>query len=291
MSYISLIDQGTICIYGPQAETFLQGQLTCDVREVTSEQTRLGALCNNKGRVLTTFRLWFVNNSYLMQLSRECIDLTLRVLQKYARFSKVILSDASDSWSYTGLIIDEKTPSVSHPLPDQPNKLEYSNILWISAITSTPKRCVLLSSTPNAFATPSSATSSLEEWKIADINAGIPTVTTSTSGEFTPHEINYPFIGGVSFKKGCYTGQEVVARMHYRGKLKKAMFHIKLNSQETYMPGQMITLVEHINLHVVAVQRINNSQIELLTVANHEAIQIAAERSLLKVVPLPYPLN
>ena len=74
-------------------------------------------------------------------------------------------------------------------------------------------------------------------WNLLDINAGIPTIFPETIGEFTPHQINYQLINGISFKKGCYTGQEIIARMHYLGKLKQQLYRISFHSLDTIQPG------------------------------------------------------
>ena len=169
-----------ILFKGDKTQEFLQGQLTCDVTQVSSHHPILGAHCNLKGRVLFNFRLFLVNAVYCMQLPASMLDLAVTRLQKFAIFSK------------TELLIDS---AINLPL-------------------------------------------SIND----DVLAGIPWIFPETSGLFTPHELNLPKLNAVSFNKGCYTGQEIVARMHYRGKLKQHLHLIDLQTTKDPKPGAKLFL-------------------------------------------------
>lgn len=167
-------DQGCILVTGPQAMTFLQGQLTCDVKNCPT----LGGYCNTQGRLISIFHLLKNETSeqdtYYLLCPLEILDSTLKTLKKYAMFSKVTLSNITEH-------LEVQTPS------------------------------------------------DLNHWKTLDILARIPQLTDKTQGLFLPHHVNLPQLGGVNFKKGCYLGQEIIARMEYRSKIKKHLAILELS--------------------------------------------------------------
>jgi tRNA-modifying protein YgfZ len=182
---------GLILISGSDAEKFLQGQLTCDVREATSEPTQLGAYCNAQGRIQTTFRLSRTdNNTYFMHLPLSIVKPTLTLLQKYALFSKITLTEAA-------------------PIP----------------VTA--------------------------DWELNNILAGIPTIYPETIGLFTPHMLNYDKLNGISFNKGCYMGQEIVARTQYLGQAKQHLYQVKITTAQSPQPGEMIYTPEQVQVGTV----------------------------------------
>jgi tRNA-modifying protein YgfZ len=169
-----------IRIPGPQAEKFLQGQVTCDVREATEGNGLLGAHCDPKGRVQFIFRLFKQGEDFYLQLLRELVPHAIGLLQKYAQFFRI--------------------------------KLEEVNLV----INNNEK---------------------FENWKLQNIQAGIPTIYPETVGLFTPHQINLQLLNAVSFTKGCYTGQEIIARMQYLGKLKQQMYRVSIGCEKNFTPG------------------------------------------------------
>ncbi len=226
MNTYRLSHYGLIRISGIDATKFLQGQVTCDVREVTDQQSRLGAHCDVKGRVQVTFRLFKFNEDYYLLLLKNLIDHTLKLLNKYAVFSKVKLEDISEQWSIIGL---------SGTLTDMPTNIDAAtrieNCVVIRVPSATP-RCIIIGENANLQKLQQQLanelqTAEIEAWELLDIQAGIPTIYPETIGLFTPHDINYPQINGVSFNKGCYTGQEIIARMQFLGKLKQHLYRIQ----------------------------------------------------------------
>lgn len=168
---------------GEQAAKFLQGQVTCDVREATEQHNCLGAHCDPKGRVQFIFHLIKQGDDYYLQMLSELIPHAINCLQKYAQFFKIKLAATTNPLFVKGEAIDMTT------------------------------------------------------WKSHNIKAGIPTIYPETIGLFTPHQINLQLIGGVSFNKGCYTGQEIIARMQYLGKLKQHMVRVSFVSEKVFAPG------------------------------------------------------
>lgn len=175
---------GLIEVSGQDAAKFLQGQVTCDVREVTEQKSSLGAHCDAKGRVQFTFRLFKYQDCYYLRLPQSLIAHALALLQKYLIFSKTKLT------VYEGELTNRFAPD--------------------------------------------------ENWQMQDIETGVATITPETVGLFTPHDINYHLINAVSFNKGCYTGQEIVARMHYLGKPKQSLYRFAIQSPVIPMPGMKL---------------------------------------------------
>ena len=170
-------------ITGEKAATFLQGQLTCDVLKLSEKDTQLGAFCNYQGRVLATFWLILQDGLFYMILPEEVVEATREVLHKYAVFSKVAIENVTDDFA----IKAEVSPAVKFHL-SPPNEGEID-----------------------------------AEFKQQLIEAEIPMIYSPTIAHFTPHMLNLPALGAVSFDKGCYVGQEIVARTEYRGTVKRRL--------------------------------------------------------------------
>ncbi len=244
-------DYGIITAFGPDAERFLQGQLTCDIRDITSNALHFGAFCNLKGRVRALFRIKKEKEGFLLQLPKTLLPKALTELKKYARFSKVVLQDDSDSFDRIGII--ESASIKSSPSIESPSLIES---LIESSIVSSPTHILSLAipekpdhyqiiaprvagevrvieklNTLQNGETPIKI-ANFDAWKLADIRAGIPEVWLETSEKFLPHHLNLPALNGVSFTKGCYCGQEIIARMQYRGNIKRQMSHAIFDTLE-----------------------------------------------------------
>lgn len=229
--------QGLLAFDGPDASQFLQGQITTDVHELESQQWKLGAQCNLKGRMEASFSLVQTTpEQILLRCHGSLIDSLAQNLHKYAVFSKVTIRTVSQNWRRLGLWGPEACELISAQcqLPTinigataanqdcialRLDEQRYE--LWVN-----PERAQPLW---HALANHCTLTDS-KQWRLADIRAGWAEITAANAGQFSPHELHYPLLGAVSFKKGCYTGQEVVARLHYKGKLKKHLARIAFNS-------------------------------------------------------------
>lgn len=237
-SKVDLTDWGLMQVSGKNAKQFLQGQVTCNLEEINAQQSRLGAYCDVKGRVQATFRLFFYQDAYYFLLPRSMTAQLISSLQKYAVFSKVSLRDASEDWQITGL----DGPSITKQADTQwfnpsINSLAQSGHTLSLSVPGPHPRFILL--TPNnasiVFNDLSQQTNN--HWQLLDIIAGIPTIYPETTGQFTPHQLNYPAIGGVSFNKGCYLGQEIIARTHYLGQSKSRLYRVSFTTQQPPTPG------------------------------------------------------
>ncbi|MDD4893000.1 MAG: hypothetical protein PHH73_03270 [Candidatus Rickettsiella isopodorum] len=238
---VDLIDLGLIRISGKDAKPFLQGQLTCDLEEISTEQSRLGAHCDIKGRIIANFRLFFYQNDYYFLLPCSTLPLLLTSLQKYAIFSKVVLTEVSKDWQKIGLY----GPSIKDFLNEQKlysnkeNGMAESDHKLSLSIPGPVPRTVLLNPITDSlrFIDTKPFQQSVNHWHLLDIMAGIPTIYAETSGQFTPHQLNLPELGGVSFNKGCYIGQEIIARTHYLGKSKSRLYRVSFETNSSILPG------------------------------------------------------
>jgi folate-binding protein YgfZ len=236
---IKLDDLGLLQVTGKKAAQFLQGQLTCDINEINERQSRLGAHCDAKGRTQATFRLFFYQNAYYFLLPRRTLPYLLQSLQKYAVFSAVNVVDMTQNWEIIGIGGPSSGDLLSQQAlwPNQNNAMASSETIISLAVSNA--RCILLSTDKKSFSFIDNSFHELplNTWHLSDIEAGIATIYPETIAQFTPHQLNYPAIGAVSFAKGCYIGQEIIARTHYLGKSKTRLYRITFNAKNNFPPG------------------------------------------------------
>lgn len=222
-----------LCMQGEKAQSFLQGQVTCDVRELSEQRWRYGAQCNLKGRVMASFTLASAGDEeLLLKLSAGLAQSTRDNLHKYAVFSRVELA-VDDQRVVLGLSGPDANRLIRQNLGfDAPAAGEFarSNKAVVLALDSQRFELWLAGeAAPDLWQALSAdclpADTAL--WQQQDIRAGVATINAATAERYTPQDLNYPLIDAVNFKKGCYTGQEVVARLHYKATLKKRLYLIE----------------------------------------------------------------
>lgn len=232
---------------GDDAVEFLQGQLTNDILSVSPSDSILAGYCSPKGRMMANFRLFALDtNRILMQTNAMRAAPMLKRLSMFVLRSKVKLSDVSGQYARIGLIgepCEAFADVLSYAFPDAANRTTLSDdgvfIAKMPGITSRYEIicpvdiAISLWETLAEHATPVSS----REWARQDILAGEPNIYESTAEAFVPQMTNLQLINGVSFTKGCYTGQEVVARMQYLGKLKRRMYRARLPEGVSPAPG------------------------------------------------------
>tara|TARA_B100000575_G_scaffold271185_1_gene252295 strand:+ start:67 stop:1002 length:936 start_codon:yes stop_codon:yes gene_type:complete len=224
-----------VLIAGPDSISFLQGQVTCDMTQLTDEQGLSGALCNLKGRVIGDFLCVRTTEGCLLQISDGNGHNIAQTLSKYAVFSQVEISIHRRPCAAFG-IVAEKLPLLHKILPAPPSLSHHT-------ATSTAASIIKLAGSPGRFQlwvwkpenveliteilrdkSTEGVLLDTNQWDYAEILSGRAHVSAQSSEEFTPQLLNYDLSGVVNFGKGCYTGQEVVARMHYKAEAKKRMF-------------------------------------------------------------------
>jgi folate-binding protein YgfZ len=218
-----------LTVAGKEAAKFLQGQVTCNIEDVTETLSSFGAFCTPKGRVITTFLLVKSQDVFLLVMPEELLAAVQKRLQMYILRSDVRLTDSSDNHCLIGLSYAD-TQKESTADSEQLFSVASQEEAFVS-IALPKNRYLILAETPKAIALWSNKVNdqhftpdNSDQWHYLDVISGIPWLTSETSEEFIPQMLNIDKLGGISFNKGCYTGQEIVARTHYLGKAKREMF-------------------------------------------------------------------
>ncbi|MCD5995156.1 folate-binding protein YgfZ [Pseudomonas sp. CDFA 602] len=300
--FCTLSHEGVLAVRGVDAGKFLQGQLTCNINYLNETTSSLGARCTQKGRMQSSFRIVFEGDGCLLAMARELIEPQLLDLRKYAVFSKSKLTDESDTWVRFGLQDgDGVLVSLGLDLAQETDAVVRANDLI--AIRVSPARAELWVRAEQADSIKSRLASqlsegSLNDWLLGQIQAGIGQVFSETREEFIPQMINLQAVGGVSFKKGCYTGQEIVARMQYLGKLKRRLYRLSVDSNEIPAPGTPVFSPVHasaVGNVVVAAQ--SGQTVELLAILQGDAAENgqihlgSPQGTALEIRELPYILD
>ena len=222
---------GLIGLSGEDTQAFLQGQLTSDVRQINPGRAQYGGYCTPKGRMLANFLLWQdARGDYLAQLPAELREGVQKRLGMFVLRSKVKVRDAGDEWVRMGIAgsgAEDLLQQHLGSLPEGPMAVTHAahaSIVRLPGgrfqIIALPEHAAALWDALKQGSTPVGTS----VWQWLGIRAGIPTIGAATQEQFIPQMVNYELIGGVSFKKGCYPGQEIVARTQYLGKLKRRMY-------------------------------------------------------------------
>jgi folate-binding protein YgfZ len=223
---------GVIAAGGPDAPKFLHAQLTNDVAGLAADAVQLNGYCNAKGRLLAVFTNWRGSDAIYLQLPREILPAVHKRLSMFVLRSKVTLADVSEQWAALGLIgrgaarLLQQTSGLQRPV-EASVALGEARIVRLRPSPRIDERFLLL--VPARELTDWLARLQAAQrvasgaWWWSQIDAGIPDVFAATQEKFVPQMINLEVLGGVNFKKGCYPGQEVVARSQYLGKLRRRM--------------------------------------------------------------------
>ncbi|RAM63291.1 folate-binding protein [Herbaspirillum rubrisubalbicans] len=253
---------GLIAATGEEAASFLHGQLTNDVQHLDSNAARLAGYCSPKGRLLATLLIWRDAQTIYLQLPRSLQPAIQKRLQMFIMRAKAKLADASTEYAVLGLVGPAAANALAEWFPVLPaapyDKLDNSHgslIRMADAAGSARYQWIAPVDTLTAAwpkLTQHLKPSASLAWRLADIRAGVPGIVAATQEQFVPQMINFELIGGVNFKKGCYPGQEIVARSQYLGKLKRRTMLATIDSaaaqagQEVFAaadPGQPCGMV------------------------------------------------
>lgn len=245
-----LSSQGLIAVNGEEAGTFLQNILTNDVREINERHSQLTGLCNPKGRLLTLFRLFQRDTSFYLSCPRSQLADILKRLNMYVLRSKVKLTDASDRFCRIGLASLQAShglKSLVEHIPEAVNEVCRGSNYSVMRIPGEPPRYEVageLNSIKKLWDELSKTVmpAGVNLWELLNIRAGIATLYPGTQETFIPQQVNLELTEGVSFTKGCYPGQEIIARMHYRGKPSRRMFLIHIVTDKPPQPGEFLYL-------------------------------------------------
>ena len=239
-----LPSRGLIRVSGEDARDFLQGQLTNDISTVTPEQAQLSAWCTPKGRMLALFLVFMHEGELYLQLPRERLDAVLKRLRMFVLRAKVTLEDASEDLALAGAggaCLEEHFAS----LPEKAFGTTTSNGLTLIRFPGEAPRVQIVGKSDAVIASwqqMADKASGVSEnwWTLQNIRAGLPDVLDATAEAFIPQMVNLDVLDGISFTKGCYTGQEVVARMKYLGQLKRRMYLARAEGDHPLSPGDSL---------------------------------------------------
>jgi folate-binding protein YgfZ len=239
---------GFIAVNGNDAQSFLQNQLSNDINQVSEQRSQLNAYCTAKGRALALFRVYQFHDTYYLQLPVERIEATLKRLQMFVLMSKVTLQDTSDQFFAFGLSgpnTSQLLQNITSTIPEREDACISADNLLVTRIRGQLPRYILAGD----FNAVSTAWNKLKDhcvlcgnhaWSYLDIHAGVPQIYAENVEEFVPQMLNLHSIDGISFQKGCYPGQEVVARMHFLGKLKRRMYLAHTDSEQAPRAGDLV---------------------------------------------------
>lgn len=300
--FITVLPQwGVLTVEGPDAATFLQGQLSCDLNGVTPELACRGIHATPKGRAIAGFQLLQCGeHRYDCLLPLSALPLLQQSLAKYIVFSKAELADNSEhrvvmtlSGAGSESLVAQyfaKAPMVTH------QQVNASGANCTRLEGDTPRFRLVLDAQAagefwrlsTAMLSPAHSAASL----LQDIRAGVATIEAATSEAFIPQMLNYDLLGAVSFNKGCYTGQEVIARAHYRGAVKRRMRGFTSTTSHCPRPGSEVFVDGKSCGRVVNAVASNSNRIEgLVVVAEDLAGEIRFDPehdASLILIPLDY---
>ena len=285
---------GVLRAQGDDAASFLHNQLTQDVLLLKPDQARLAAWCNAKGRMLASFVLCRPSpDEVLLICRRDVLPAVLKRLSMFVLRAKVRLSDASDEYQLFGLINSPLTALA--PRPWQRAGLDHgAQVLTLYPALGQARSLWLA---PLGVAEPAANPISVDEWAYGDVMSGVAWVGQPNVEAFVPQMLNYESVDGVNFKKGCYPGQEVVARSQFRGTLKRRAFIVQADApvqeaQEVFSSldpsqpcGRIAQSASLADCHV-AIAELQLAALDGATLHLGNAQGPALQR-----LPLPYPLR
>jgi hypothetical protein len=305
-SICELTQFGLVRFSGVEAQTFLHNQLSCDVAALAPGKSTYGSYCTPKGRVLAAFLLWRAGEDFFMQLPSPLREPIQKQLSKYILRSKVKATDASSDWTLLGVAGKDAAALVQRAVGQVPKAVhEVAPAPEAMVINLPGDRYEIVAAREKAPTVLASLASGAEKadpdhWDWLDIRAGVAVILPATQEAFVPQMVNLDLIGGVSLTKGCYPGQEIVSRMHYRGTLKQRMYLANIAGSDLPQPGEKLyssDFGEQACGTIVNTARSPEGGYDVLAVIQIASAERGAVRwktpsgPALKMLPLPYDLK
>ena len=296
-SQTALVELDHLCAYrvsGDDAQSFLQGQLSNDVEKTAPSSATLQAYCTPKGRMLAIFYLAQWQHDYIMILPQEIAASIIQRLSMYVMRAQVKFELLTDT-SLFG-VVDPHGSVITELCSNQvleDNYQSYSNEQTLCIrLAATPARYLMLTTaSPNLTAQSFDHICKSNYWIYLDIINGIPSLSQSVQEAFVPQMTNLELIDGVSFKKGCYPGQEVVARLHYIGNSNRRMFRFSCASEHTVAAGNDIydtNSQQVVGKVVSAVKQHEYLGLAVIRIENVKASSLTLHDATLVIHTLPY---
>lgn len=245
---VDLTHRALIAISGPDARTLLQGQFTNDIEAVNESRTQLSAWCSIKGRVLALFRIWQRGEALHLELPAELEDSITARLRMYVLRARVSIESASQDtirFGVSGTAVTEFLAREHGPLPARPDRALRAGECTFVRLRGDPPRFQVIAPFDAARALwehcrEISTPVTVPAWDLLDIRAGIPSISAAQSDLFLPQALHLDRVDGLSFDKGCYAGQEIIARTQYLGRLKRHLRRAALHATESPTPGDAV---------------------------------------------------
>ena len=296
---------GTLRVSGEEAQTFLQNLLSNDIREVNGTHAQLSSLNSPKGRILATMLIWRADSDYLLQLPRVLCEPIRKKLGMYVLRAKVKISDTSEeliSLGLSGAKTQQLLGAQFGELPQPPlgvitsgqvSLIKISDTRW--QINAAPQQAQTLWMELSAKARQTGSAC----WDWLGIRSGIPVIIPQTQEQFVAQMANLDLIGGVNFRKGCYPGQEIVARTQYLGKLKRRMYLAHIDSPEAPQAGDELFSADMegqasgMLANIAAAPEGGYDVLAVLQTASRETQTVhwkSLQGAALQFLPLPYTL-
>jgi folate-binding protein YgfZ len=281
LAVIPLDHLGVLSIRGPGTRDFLQGQLSQDMQRVTPQTPRLAGLHDPQGRCLALLRLFALDDAqWLAVLPRELLIPVTERLRRYVLRARVQIASATEQWRLHGVcgpqaVVAAVATPHPHLLPDGSRQ---------RALVVAPRDTPL----------PQGPVLDEWQWHALDIRDGLPQVFAATTGLFTAQMLNLDLTDGVSFTKGCYTGQEIIARSHYLGQVKRRMQRFHTTAGTTLAPGASVRLQDGRRARIVSAAPTANDGQQFLAVTQSVGAESAPDTdtaTMLQVTALPLPYS
>jgi folate-binding protein YgfZ len=285
---------------GEDARAFLHAQLSNDVEHLSAPSARRAGYCSPKGRLLANFLVIARPDGFLLQVSADIAAAIAKRLTMYVLRSKVKIADVSSSWQQFGVWGRDASAllrSAGFDVPQEPMQASEAQDRVVVALGE--ERFLVLGQETAAAALAAKFTQvGPEWWTLAEVRAGLAQVTQPTQDQFVPQMANFELIGAIDFKKGCYPGQETVARAQYRGQVKRRMYRGEVDATGSAMPAAGQDLFDSrpqaIGTIVNVAPRPEGGYeilgvIQASAVEEGEAIRVGApEGPVLRIASLPY---
>lgn len=307
LTLMTLDDWALATLTGADAEKYLQGQVTADVAQLTEHQHLLAAHCDPKGKMWSNLRLFRRQDGFALIERRSLRDAQLTELKKYAVFSKVTIApdDEHVLLGVAGFQARAALKNLFNELPDAEKQVVSegeTSILWFE---HPAERFLLVTD----VATAERVTEALrgeaqlnnsQQWLAVNIEAGLPVIDAVNSAQFIPQATNIQALGGISFKKGCYTGQEMVARAKFRGANKRALWTLAGRASRIPEAGEDLELKMGENWRrtgtVLAAVQLDDGRLLVQVVMNNDmeadsVFRVRDDANTLSIEPLPYSLE
>jgi folate-binding protein YgfZ len=240
---------GVIAVYGADAESFLQSQFSNDISQLTETGTQLDAYCTPKGRILGLMRVFRQGETWYLRLPEDTLEAVIQRLRMYVMRSDVTLEDVSDNFLRIGIAGEDavnELRTIMADIPPETDQVRHSGDITLlrvpgvssrfEAYISSLEAAIKLWDSLNVHGAPVGESA----WRLLEIRNGLPNIFAATSELFVPQMTNLQLLNGVNFKKGCYPGQEIVARMQYLGTLKRRMYLGHLDTDQQPLPADSL---------------------------------------------------